>query len=87
MLAIDIGMIDKDLVDWKAVIERVIYGEKVIISQSGRNLAILNPSENVMPKPKRQFGSLQNLGRIPDDIHWGDDEVIAMFDESANKAL
>lgn len=85
MLAIDIGMIDKDLVDWKAVIERVIYGEKVTISQSGKDLATLNPTQQALSKPKRKFGSLQHQGSIPDDIHWGDDEILAMFDQSAEQ--
>lgn len=34
-----------------------------------------------MPK-KRKLGFMLGEGVIPDDIHWGDDEIMAMFEES-----
>lgn len=33
-------------------------------------------------REKRHLGFMLNEGIISDDIHWGDDEIMAMFEES-----
>lgn len=38
-------------------------------------------------REKRHLGFMLNEGIIPDDIHWGDDEIMAMFEESFDESI
>lgn len=82
MLSIDLSTIDKSLVNWQGVIERVIKGEPVNLNQSGVTIARLYPEPHQLPLQKRKIGFMEGEIQYPDDIHADDDEVLAMFEES-----
>lgn len=86
MTSIDLAHIDKNLIDWRAVIERVLTGEQINITQANVTVAQLSPktpqnSEQILPK-KRAVGFMKGQIQFPDDIHFGDDEIVAMFEAS-----
>ncbi|OPH36535.1 hypothetical protein [Moraxella equi] len=84
MLSIDLGSTSQEFIDWQAVKNALLKGEKISVKQSGQEIGQFLPNltkQNNLPK-KRKLGFMLGEGVIPDDIHWGDDEVMAMFEES-----
>lgn len=90
-LSIDLGSTSGQFIDWQAVQTALVKGEIISVKQAGIEIGQFLPkaylnSTSHLPK-KRQLGFMRNEGKIPDDIHWGDDEIIEMFEESINKSF
>lgn len=94
MITVDLNHIHSDYINWQALVHKALMGERVSIQQAGKEIGQIMPSQSSpvisatdagldTPK-KRQFGKLKGQGTIPDDIHWGDDDIIAMFESSPN---
>ncbi|MBE9577633.1 MULTISPECIES: hypothetical protein [Moraxella] len=87
MLSIDLGSTSGQFIDWQAVQNALLKGETISVKQSGKEIGQFLPNiAKPMPK-KRQLGFMIGEGVVPDDIHWGDDEIMAMFEESFDENI
>lgn len=82
MLTIDISATSTEFINWQAVTNALLKGEQVSVKKMGIEIGKFSPTTQVQPIRKRKLGFMQGEGEIPNDIHWGDDEIQAMFDES-----
>lgn len=78
MISIDLQAVQSDTINWQALVNKTLAGERVVILRSGVEVANISPSNNVSyesGKPeKRQFGFMQGDITYPDDINLGDNE-------------
>ncbi len=89
MLSIDLGSTSQEFIDWQAVKNALLKGETISVKQSGQEIGQFLPNltpKKTLPK-KRKLGFMLGEGVIPDDIHWGDDEIMTMFEESFDEKL
>lgn len=80
MLTLDITT-SQQFIDLQAIISALRKGQKISVKQAGVEIGQFTPNAQTLPN-KRILGFMQGEGTIPDDIHWGDDEIQAMFDQS-----
>lgn len=90
MISIDIHSTHFDgsetqFIDWQAVIAKSLAGEQISVKKAGIEILQITPVNQAHFPKKRQFGLLRHKITVPDDPHWGDDDVQAMFDESLNQ--
>ncbi|WP_315043161.1 hypothetical protein ACGTJS_10190 [Faucicola mancuniensis] len=85
MLTIDISATSTELINWQAVTNAMLKGEQVSVKKMGVEIGLFLPKTKQMFVNKRKLGFMQGEGVVPDDIHWGDDEIQMMFDETIYK--
>ena len=85
MLTIDISATSTELINWQAVTNAMLKGEQVSVKKMGVEIGLFLPKTKQMFVNKRKLGFMQREGVVPDDIHWGDDEIQMMFDETIYK--
>lgn len=82
MLTLDITT-SQQFIDLQAITNALLKGEKISVKQSGVEIGQFTPKTNTQNLSKeRKLGFMQGEGVVPDDIHWGDEDIQAMFDES-----
>ena len=85
MLTIDISAASTELINWQAVTNAMLKGEQVSVKKMGVEIGLFLPKTKQIFVNKRKLGFMQGEGVVPDDIHWGDDEIQMMFDETIYK--
>ena len=87
MLSIDLGSTSGQFIDWQAVQNALLKGETISVKQSGKKIGQVWPNIAKPINKKCQLGFMIGEGVVPDDIHWGDDEIMAMFEESFDENI
>jgi len=64
------------------LVERAEGGEEITIARAGKPVARLSALPQEPSGSRNLFGSMRGQISVPEDIHDGDAEIIAMFDAS-----